>query len=324
MRVQLVIAIALSAGMSVARAQGPNSASQGKATAPAAQAKTTPAAQPKMAEPAAQTQAAEPAAQSKPAEPPAEPKAAEPAAQAKAAESVAQPHGAAPGAQPGPLSPGAAKKAPTPAIDLEAEHEANVQLATARVFLVNEDLPAAAIEPLTKFLALHPHHFQARLMRAYALGRVGRYTEAQADYQEALDVMTGTSADEVLLRAQEFTFTKQREIALALVEDGIRRLGPMPTLEAAALKLELALHRTDDAVIRIERMLARAKRKETLYIKLADILEQAGYPDKATDARRQALAAIDQLPESEQVGKIKRLRDDLVYRLNRAARNGSW
>jgi tetratricopeptide (TPR) repeat protein len=221
-------------------------------------------------------------------------------------------------------SAAAASKPTAPQVDAQADHDSSVQLLTARAYLVQEDLPAAAIEPLTRFLERHPHHFQARLMRAYAYGRLGRYVESQADYQEALDVMTGTSAEEVLLRAQEFTFTRQREIALTLVEDGIRRLGPMPNLESAALKLELALHRTDDAVARIEGMLSRTKRKERLLAKLADILEEAGHQDKALDARRQAVAAIDALPESEQVGKVKRLRDDLVYRLNRARRSGSW
>jgi tetratricopeptide (TPR) repeat protein len=217
-----------------------------------------------------------------------------------------------------------AAPAATPPVDAEAEHEANVQLATARSYLVQEDLPAAAIEPLTRFLERHPDHFQARLMRGYALGRVGRYQESQADYQAALDVMTGTSAEQVLLRAQEFSFTRQREIALTLIEDGIRRLGPLPNLEAAALKLELAMKRTEAAVTRIKSMLSRTKRKERLYAKLGDILDEAGHPQEAGEARRQAIAAIDQLPEKEQVGKTKRLRDDLVYRLNRAARDGSW
>jgi tetratricopeptide (TPR) repeat protein len=280
MRIQLVIAIALSSGLSVAHAQAPNAESQ--------------------------------------------PKAAAHATQAKAAAPGAQPKAAASDAQSAALSPAAAKNSPAPTLDAQAEYDADVQLVTARAFLVNENLPAAAIEPLTNFLALHPQHFQARLMRAYSYGRVGRYEEAEADYHAALDVMTGTSADEVLLRAQEFAFTKQREIALTLIDDGIRRLGPIPTLEAAALRYELALHRTAAAVARIEFMLSRTRRKEALYIKLGDILEEAGFPDKATEARRQALAAIDKLPESEKVGKIKRQRDDLVYRLNRAARSSSW
>jgi tetratricopeptide (TPR) repeat protein len=224
-------------------------------------------------------------------------------------------------AQQGPTQ---ASKTAAPQVDAEAEHEANVQLATARSYLVNEDLPAAAIEPLTRFLARHPDHFQARLMRGYALSRVGRHVESQADYQAALDVMTGTSADQVLARAQEFAFTRQREIALTLIEDGIRRLGPMPNLEAAALKLEVQMNRTEAAVNRIKSMLTRTKRKERLYAKLADILEAAGHVDAARDARKQAVAAIDQLPASEQVGKTKRLRDDLVYRLNRSARSSTW
>jgi tetratricopeptide (TPR) repeat protein len=232
--------------------------------------------------------------------------------------SVAQAQDSSSGSQVAPVvQPGAVGP-----VDVAADHDASVQLLTARAYLIQEDLPAAAIEPLTNFLARHPHHFQARLMRAYAYGRVGRHLDSQNDYQEALAVMTGTSAEEVLLRAQEFTFSRQREIALTLIQDGIRRLGPMPHLEAAALKLELSLHRTDDAVARIRGMLSRTSRKERLYAKLADILEEAGHAEQARDARRQALAAIQELPESEQVGKVKRLRDDLVYRLNRAARSG--
>jgi tetratricopeptide (TPR) repeat protein len=324
MRAQLIIAIALSAGLSVARAQGPSTQSEHKAPAPA-QSHGAPAAQPKAAELGALPSGKIPTAQSKVAAPLVEPK----------AEHVTPPRLYAPDALPQvavtePAAAASAKKgtaAPAkksgPAPLPEAERNAEVQLATARVFLVDENMPAAAIEPLTNFLNLHPQHFQARLMRGYAYGRVGRYADAQADYQEALNVMTGTSADEVLARAQDFAFQRQREIALTLIEDGIRRLGPIQTLEAAALKLELALGNTDAAVDRIKGMISRTRRKEMLYAKLGDILDEAGHGAEAREARISAVQAIDQLPEAQQVGKIKRIRDDLVYRLNRASRSGT-
>jgi tetratricopeptide (TPR) repeat protein len=305
MRVQLVIAITLSAGLSVARAQAPAAAVPHAKTAAVATAQT---------KPAGATQAKPAGAQQKFAV----------AGQPKPAGAGVPP--AKPAVGPGHQVSGSptASKSPAPPLDAEAERNADVQLLTARVYLVDEDLPAPAIGLLTSFLELHPDHFQARLMRGYAHGRLGHHAEAQADYQQALDVMLGTSADEVLLRAQEFAFTKQREIALALIEDGIRRLGPMPNLEAAALRLEINLHRTEDAVVRIKGMLSRAKYKGPLYAKLADIWDEVGRPDLAMDARRQAVMAFDAMPEDQKTSKTKRLRDDLVYRVNRASRGSTW
>jgi hypothetical protein len=87
--------------------------------------------------------------------------------------------------------------------------------------------------------------------------------------------------------------------ALAVLDAGASQLPAVITLQLAALDLELRLHSFDAALIRIERLIAEAPRKETLLARKAQILEQAGRGSAADGARQAALAAIEQLPSAK-------------------------
>jgi tetratricopeptide (TPR) repeat protein len=191
-----------------------------------------------------------------------------------------------------------------------------VQLSRGRSLLESNHADEAAVS-LSKFLALHPGHYQALLLRARAYTRLARHEDAERDFGAALVAMTDPSPEVYLERAQNLLKAGQREDALKALDQAIRNVGQVVSLEQAALDVELELGRTDAALARIDSMLARSSRRETLLAKKAAVLEKAGRSSEARLAREEALAAIAHLPQSKRGGPTKRLQKQLVAALEK-------
>jgi tetratricopeptide (TPR) repeat protein len=158
---------------------------------------------------------------------------------------------------------------------------------------------AAALAQLDRYLALHPEHPGARLTRARALLASARAPEAVADFALAVDKLPQPDPDHFLewaeaQRAAGLPPTAQ----LATIDRGLRRLGPVPALEALALEIELGTGRYDDALARLDRQAAAAARKKALLFRRGQVLERAGRRDEALGAYRASLEAIERLPEN--------------------------
>jgi len=87
-----------------------------------------------------------------------------------------------------------------------------------------------------------------------------------------------------------------RDEALRGLDEGMEKLGPLITLQLAALDLELAQKRYDRALARLERIAAGSPRKETWLARRGEIMEQAGRKTEAHESYAAALAAIETLP----------------------------
>ncbi len=98
-------------------------------------------------------------------------------------------------------------------------------------------------------------------------------------------------------RSSRTTPTRGHE-ALEGIEDGIRRLGPVPSLQLHALELEERGGRVDAALGRIDAIMAGMERRERWLARRGDVLLAAG---RARDARaeyQRARAALDRLPNA--------------------------
>ena len=84
--------------------------------------------------------------------------------------------------------------------------------------------------------------------------------------------------------------------ALRGLDEGLRRLGPLTTLQLFAIDFELANNRYEAALARLETITAQSPRKEPWLARRGEILEQAGRAAQARLAYEQALAAIESLP----------------------------
>jgi tetratricopeptide (TPR) repeat protein len=176
----------------------------------------------------------------------------------------------------------------------------------------------AALQPLLRDPAVTPDIIY---MHARALVEVGQAARALRAIDRALRTLPQPEPDHYLARADLLTGLgpAHRRRALAGLDEGIRRLGPVVSLESRAIDIEIALRRHDQALARIDRQAAAAVRKDVWLARRADVLDRAGRPASAQRARRQALEAQRALPPALQARAATRdLRDQLLAALDRA------
>lgn len=169
----------------------------------------------------------------------------------------------------------------------------DLALARAEYFLARDE-PLASIHALAAHLISHPSDPAARILRARARARSGDTLGAQSDFQLALRNLPKPKPE---LWLECNAFITEPAAALADLETGLTRLGPVPALEERALQLELQLGRIESALQRLTRLAAHAERPETYHRRRGDILFQANRLSEARRAYADALAAIDRLPD---------------------------
>lgn len=152
----------------------------------------------------------------------------------------------------------------------------------------------------TRCLEQEPANTQALLIRARAREKLGQHLAAADDYTQTIG-NTATPGPELFLeRARALTASgdKNLEAALKGLEEGLGKLGPIVTLQLAAIDVELKQQRADAALKRLDAAMAQAPRKETWLARRGDILRQAGRRQESVAAYRAALAALEALPAS--------------------------
>jgi tetratricopeptide (TPR) repeat protein len=171
---------------------------------------------------------------------------------------------------------------------------------------------------LDRFLTQQPSHFEGLVTRARVLAGLGATTDAVKDFTQALAV--SPDPELYLERAQVAAgaawvtarnvrgparnvrvagrHAERLEDALNGLDEGIKRLGPLVTLQLAAIELELRRHNYDAALARLDLVTSQSERKETWLVRRGEILALAGRKDEARSSFQDALTAIDSLPPS--------------------------
>jgi tetratricopeptide (TPR) repeat protein len=158
--------------------------------------------------------------------------------------------------------------------------------------------PQAAIGPLNRYLADKPPDAEAYVVRARVLAKLGRHALAVEDYTSAIKLSPTANPELFIERAASWRALGKSEEAIRGLDEGIRRLGPLVTLELPAVDIEVALKRYDDALARIDMVMARLQRKETWLMRRAEILRGAGREEEAKKNYHAAIEAIERLPAS--------------------------
>ena len=152
-----------------------------------------------------------------------------------------------------------------------------------------------ALPPLDKYLAGKPKDADAYTVRARTLKKLGRFQAAVDDYTVA--IAQSTPGPEMFIeRAEAYRGMGKPDAAIGSLEEGIRKMGPLVTLQLPAIDLEVSLKRYDAALARIDTVSARLQRKETWLVRRADVLRQAQREEEARKTYMEALAAIERLP----------------------------
>ncbi len=154
--------------------------------------------------------------------------------------------------------------------------------------------PTEARSYLDRFLAREPNSVQALLTRARVHAKLGDRAAAARDYTRAISQAREPEPEFYLERAEALAASGGPgvEDALRGLDEGMKRLGPLITLQLAAIELELARRNFDAALARLEQITTRAVRKETWLARRGEILEQAGRSGEAQKAYESALDAI--------------------------------
>lgn len=173
----------------------------------------------------------------------------------------------------------------------------DLDLSRGRMYL-DSNRPAQAKAALDRYLARWGNNPEALMNHARALVALGWGIEAVAHMDKAIANHPQPEPDHFLMRAETLQKLGRKHLARAIrgLDEGIRKLGPIVTLETRAIELELELSRWASALARIDVMLAQQARRDLWLARRADILEQAGRPAQARRAREAAVAAIEQLP----------------------------
>ena len=174
---------------------------------------------------------------------------------------------------------------------------ANIDFYRGRLFF-DWGWPLSARACLDRLLARNPKHAEGFTWRARVLTKLNQPLAAARDYDQAIALSPEVGPDLFVERAQMLMAVGPEQFGAALkgLDDGIKRLGPLVTLQLFAIDAELKQGNFDGALGRVDSVAVRSPRKETWLARRGEILRQAGRPAEAKRAYADALAALQTLP----------------------------
>jgi tetratricopeptide (TPR) repeat protein len=150
---------------------------------------------------------------------------------------------------------------------------------------------------LDRFLSRQPDHYDGLITRGRVLARIGLRSEAIDDFTHALTKSAVPDPDLYIERANVTAEDEKRiDEALNGLDEGIKRLGSLVTLQLTAIDLELGRHNYDAALARLDAVTSQSERKESWLVRRGEILKLAGRQEEAREAFTAALVAIESLP----------------------------
>lgn len=181
--------------------------------------------------------------------------------------------------------------------------------------LLEAGRPISARRALDQAVAAHPGYAEAWLGRGRLFLHLGERERAAADFEKAIALMADPRPEHYLEWASA---AADDDAALHVLNEGLRRLGPVISLQVRALELEQKLGRTDAALARLDDILASAARREQWLLRRGEVLEAAGRRAEARRAYEEGLAALSSLtPFHRQTSATKNLQRRLESGLER-------
>lgn len=172
---------------------------------------------------------------------------------------------------------------------------AMVDLCRGKLFFDAGKLPQAKAA-LDRFLAAAPNDAEGFLTRARVMAQLGSYAQAAIDYGRAIQNMSSPQPEHYYERSEALVSVGRTMEALQGIDEGIRRLGGIVTLQLYAIELEINLQLYDEALRRLEKIAAESPRQEKWLARRGEILQLAGRDEEARRAFQSALQEIETLP----------------------------
>lgn len=147
---------------------------------------------------------------------------------------------------------------------------------------------------LERVLRVDPGNTTALILRARLRARGNDADGANADFSSAIDALAEPRPELYLERA---ALRLPLPVVLQQLDQGISRIGPATALVERALTLELEMERFDDALKRLDQLVASAERPEFLLKRQADLLARLARPREAHALYARSRAALASRPE---------------------------
>ena len=194
---------------------------------------------------------------------------------------------------------------------------AAVWLARARL-LHDTGEHADAEKQINRFLAVAPNHSAALTLRARILSAEKRSAEAADAWKRVAENAEAPDVEIYLQHAKAIVVADGKDVekALAVLEEGMRKLGNLPVLGLYAIELEVGRKRYDAALALVDRMTPAKGRKEEWLERRGDILRKAGKPKEAHAEYVRALELFTAAPARVRATKAG---SDLGERLRKNA-----
>ena len=157
--------------------------------------------------------------------------------------------------------------------------------------------PAEARAQQEAFLKKHPAHAQVRFDYCQTLAEL-KETDAALRELDALIAAAEHPAPDAVAMRLRLTESRGADGPAVALEwlDGFLTKHPLPVFEDEALRLELQLNRRGAVVKRMDAIIAKAPRPESMCLRKAEFLAGSGDKQGAESAARAAMEAIGRLP----------------------------
>lgn len=167
--------------------------------------------------------------------------------------------------------------------------------------------PHMAKERFASILADEPSHPEAHLGRARAWMKLERPEKAAPDFAAAVATISPLQPGYVLEHREALVRSGQPAAAVDALDVGIARLGNVPALQLAAIDLQLESQDYDDALRRLDALLATSPGHPQWTARRGEILERAGRPREARVAYADALSQIQVRTSSRRSRRLDEL-----------------
>lgn len=154
-----------------------------------------------------------------------------------------------------------------------------------------------AVKSLDKYLPLHPDDHRALTARAQAHAALKHFEAAIADFTAAIEKQQFASPSLYIDRAQAISDRDGPAAALEAVDAALKKLGKVSTLQLMGIDLELKLRHFDNALRRVDELIAQSERHDRWLLRKAEILIAAQRESNARSVLQTALREIEALPD---------------------------
>jgi tetratricopeptide (TPR) repeat protein len=184
------------------------------------------------------------------------------------------------------------------------EFRTTADLFRGRIWL-DSGRPDLALPALDRFVQAQPEHVGARVVRAKIHETLSNFEAAIWDYSVAIQVQDRPKPGLSLDRARVLANEKVNRPAESLrgIDAGVEKLGPLVTLLQFAIDLEAREQNYEAALRRVDSLSPKLRERPGWLVRRAELLQLDGRMAESQLVYRQALAAIEQLPDSRRFAK---------------------